>query len=189
MLDGHTDTVPDILGRLGAPISLAIFTEGNHFPTLLGGEIIDRFRAWARAQTQYAELAMDNIAVVTLPQPMIVGMLLGGGLSLGNLTIEVSRASGFYPDIVMAGAAPLTQLRRASLVEAEARIFARNRGPSLLVLLRLCAMVMVPGAEKFFSTIAMAQAIDPLRASAAKPFRNSFSEPFARSIRATASRR
>ena len=48
-------------------------------------------------------------------------MLLGGGLSLGNLTIEVSRASGFYPDIVMGGAAPLKQLRKASLVEAESR--------------------------------------------------------------------
>ena len=64
---------------------------------------------------------------------MIVGMLLGGGIAFGNLTIEVSRASGFYPDIVMAGAAPLTQLRKASIVEAEARIFARNRGLSPLV--------------------------------------------------------
>ena len=54
---------------------------------------------------------------------------------------------------------------------------------------KLCAMVTVPGAEKLFSTIAMAETIDPVRASAAKPFRNSFSEPFARSIRATASRR
>jgi hypothetical protein len=26
-LDGHTDTVPDIVGRLGVPIDLAIFTE------------------------------------------------------------------------------------------------------------------------------------------------------------------
>ena len=107
MLDGHTDTVPDILGRLGAAIGLAIFTEGNPFPALLGGEIIEPFRAWARTQTPYAGLALDNIVVVTLPQPMIVEMLLGGGLSLGNLTIEVSRASGFHPDIVMGGAAPL----------------------------------------------------------------------------------
>jgi hypothetical protein len=131
-LDGHTDTVPDIIGRLGAPIGLAIFTEGNHFPALLGGEIIEPFRAWARAQPQHAELPLDNIVIVTLPQPMIVGMLLGGALSLGNLTIEVSRTSGFYPDIVMGGAAPLSQLRRASLVEAAARVFAQNRGLSLL---------------------------------------------------------
>jgi accessory colonization factor AcfC len=268
-LDGHTDTVPDIVGRLGAPIGLAIFTEGNHFPTLLGGEIIEPFRAWARAQAAYAGLALDNIVVVTLPQPMIVRMLLGGGLSLGNLTVEVSRASGFYPDIVMGGAAPLTQLHKASLIEAEARVFARNRGLSLLVaagnplhiqslddltrpgvrivmasesepgarhqyisalealigqeatksiltretvtfpgrlgiqhrdvlqaiagrdadvgvifhhLARyfaatypdLCAMVTVPGAEKFSSTIAMAQAIDPLRAPAATAFSEFF---------------
>jgi Bacterial extracellular solute-binding protein len=132
-LDGHTDTVPDIVGRLGAPIGLAIFTEGNHFPALLGGEIIEPFRAWARAQSQYAGLALDNIVVVTLPQPLIVGMLLGGGISLGNLTLEASRASGFYPDIVMGGAAPLTQLRKARIIGPEARIFARNRGFSLLV--------------------------------------------------------
>jgi hypothetical protein len=73
------------------PIGLAIFTEGNHFPVLLGGEIIEAFRAWARAQAQYAGLALDNIVIVTLPQPMIVGMMLGGSLALGNLTIEVSR--------------------------------------------------------------------------------------------------
>jgi len=268
-LDGYTDTVPEIVGRIGAPIGLAIFTEGNHFPALLGGEIIVRFRAWARAQAAYAGLALDNIVVVTLPQPMIVGMLLGGGLSLGNLTIEVSRASRFYPDIVMGGAAPLTQLRRASLVEAEARVFARSRGLSLLVAAgnpvniqsledlarsgirivmasesepgarhqyisalealigqeatksilthetvtfpgrlgiqhrdvlqaiagrdadvgiilhhlaryfaatypELCAMVTVPGAEKFSSTIAMAQINDPLRAPAAKAFAEFF---------------
>ena len=64
---------------------------------------------------------------------MIVGMLLGDGLSLGNLTIEVSRASGFYPDIVMGGTAPLKQLHKASIIEAKARVFARNRGLSLLV--------------------------------------------------------
>ena len=34
----------------------------------------------------------------------------------------------------------------------------------------LCAMVTVPGAEKFSSTIAMAETIDPLRAPAAKAF-------------------
>jgi len=268
-LDGHTDTVPDIVGRLGAPIGLAIFTEGNHFPALLGGEIIEPFRVWARAQAHYAGLALDNIVVVTLPQPMIVGMLLGGGISLGNLTIEVSRASGFYPDILMGGAGPLTQLRKASIVEAEARVFARHRGLSLLVpagnplgvhslddLVRpairivmasesepgarhqyisalealigreatrsilsnetvtfpgrlgiqhrdvlqaiagrdadvgiifhhlaryfaatypeVCAIVTVPGAEKFSSSIAMAQTADPLRAPAAKAFSKFF---------------
>jgi ABC-type molybdate transport system substrate-binding protein len=132
-LNGHTDTVPDIVGRLGRPIDLAIFTEGNHFPALLGGEIIEPFRAWARAQRGYAALALENITVVTLPQPMIVGILVGGGISLGNLTLEVGRASGFYPDIIMGGAAPLAQLHKGSIVAATARVFARNRGFSLVV--------------------------------------------------------
>jgi hypothetical protein len=132
-LDGHTDTVPNIVGRLGAPIGLAIFTEGNHFPALLGGDIIESFRVWVRNQAQYASLALDNIVIATLPQPVIVGMLLGGGIALGNLTLEVSRASGLYPDIVMGGATPLMQLRKAGIVAAEARVFARNRGMSLLV--------------------------------------------------------
>jgi hypothetical protein len=26
---GHTDTVPDVVGRIGTPLSLVIFTEGN----------------------------------------------------------------------------------------------------------------------------------------------------------------
>ncbi len=132
-LNGHTDTVPDIVGRLGSPISLAIFTEGNHFPALLGAEIIEPFRAWAKSQAQSAAFSLENIVVVTLPQPIIVAMLLEGGVSFGNLTLEVSRASGFYPDIVMGGTAPLAQLRKASIVEPEACVFARNRGLALLV--------------------------------------------------------
>jgi hypothetical protein len=132
-LDGHTDTVPDIVGRLGVPIDLAIFTEGNHFPALLGGDIIEPFRNWARAQPRYAGLALDNFVVVTLPQPMIVGMLLGHGIAFGNMTLAVGRASGFYPDIVMGGAAPLVRLHQAAIVAGDARVFARNRGLSLLV--------------------------------------------------------
>jgi Bacterial extracellular solute-binding protein len=132
-LDGHTDTIPDIVGRLGVPIDLAIFTEGNHFPALLGGDIIEPFRNWARTQPRYAGLAFDNIVVVTMPQPMIVGMLLGHGIAFGNMTLAVSRASGFYPDIVMGGAAPLVRLRQAEIVTVDARVFARNLGLSLLV--------------------------------------------------------
>jgi accessory colonization factor AcfC len=60
-------------------------------------------------------------------------MLLQHGIAMGNLTLEVSRSSGFYPDIVMAGAAPLARLCKASIVQGDARVFARNRGPSLLV--------------------------------------------------------
>src|SRR5205823_13893454 len=36
---GHTDTVPDIVGRIGTPASLVIFTEGNHLMVLLCDDI------------------------------------------------------------------------------------------------------------------------------------------------------
>lgn len=132
-LNGHTDTIPDIVGRLGSRIDLAIFTEGNHFPALLGGGIIDAFRSWAKNHPDYAALPLDNIVIVTLPQPMIVSMLLGHAISFGHLTLDVSRTSGFFPDIVMAGATPLKALYKASMVEGKARLFARNRGPALVI--------------------------------------------------------
>ena len=132
-LNGHTDTIPDIVGRLGSRIDLAIFTEGNHFPALLGGGIIDAFRSWAKSHPDYAAVPLDNIVVVTLPQPMIVGMLLRHAISFGNLTLDVSRTSGFFPDIVMAGATALKALFKAAMVEGKARLFARNRGPALVI--------------------------------------------------------
>ena len=45
---GHTDTVPDIVGRIGTPPDLVIFTEGNHLMVLLGDEIVGAFPSWAR---------------------------------------------------------------------------------------------------------------------------------------------
>lgn len=65
--NGHTDTVPDIVGRIGGANDLVIFTEGNHFPALLGGEVLDPFRVWAKADSRFADLILDEIAVVTLP--------------------------------------------------------------------------------------------------------------------------
>jgi extracellular solute-binding protein len=131
--NGHTDTVPDIVGRIGGANDLVIFTEGNHFPALLGGDVLDPFRRWAKADRRFADLALDEIAVVTLPQPIIVAALRQGGLKLGNAIIDISTKSRFYPDIVMGGAEPLRQLRGAGLVRAEARVFARHAGLALLV--------------------------------------------------------
>jgi ABC-type molybdate transport system substrate-binding protein len=133
VLNGFTDTVPDIVGRLGAPIDLAIFSEGNQFPALLGADVIEPFRRWAKSQAQYATLPLDNIVLVTLPQPIIVSAIEGNAITLGNLTLVVNRDSGFYPDVVMGGATPLTVLRLAGLIEGRARVFARNRGLALLV--------------------------------------------------------
>jgi Bacterial extracellular solute-binding protein len=130
---GHTDTVPDIVGRIGVPPSLVIFTEGNHLMVLLSDDIVGAFPSWAKEQPQYADLDLGNIVVVTLPQPIVVQMIRTGGIALGNLTLDVSRRSGFYPDIVMAGAAPLRELRKLGVIEPQARFFAKNLGLALLV--------------------------------------------------------
>jgi Bacterial extracellular solute-binding protein len=130
---GHTDTVPDIVGRIGTPSSLVIFTEGNHLMVLLSDDIVGAFPTWAKSQPEYADLDLDNIVVVTLPQPIVVQMIRTGGVAFGNLTLEVSRKSGFYPDIVMAGPEPLREVRKLGAIEPQARFFSRNRGPALLV--------------------------------------------------------
>jgi Bacterial extracellular solute-binding protein len=130
---GHTDTVPDIVGRIGAPPSLVIFTEGNHLMVVLSDEIVGAFPAWAKAQPQHADLQLDNIVVVTLPQPVCVQMIRTGAVALGNLTLDVSRGSGFYPDIFMGYPEPLRQLRQLGVIEPQARFFCKNRGVALLV--------------------------------------------------------
>jgi hypothetical protein len=130
---GHTDTVPDIVGRIGTPPSLVIFTEGNHLMVLLSDDIVGAFPSWAKSQSQYADLDLRNIVVVTVPQPVVVQMIRTGGIALGNLTLDVSRKSGIYPDIVMAGTDPLRELHKLGVIEPEARFFSRNRGPALLV--------------------------------------------------------
>ena len=129
----HTDTVPDIVGRIGTPQTLVIFTEGNHLMVLLSDDIVGAFPSWAKSQPQYSDLDVDNIVVVTLPQPVVVQMIRTGGIALGNLSLDVSRKSGFYPDIVMGGPDPLRELRKLGVIEPQARFFSKNRGPALLV--------------------------------------------------------
>jgi extracellular solute-binding protein len=130
---GHTDTVPDIVGRVGTPPSLVIFTEGNHLMVVLGDDIAGAFPAWAKAQPEYADLQLDNIVVVTLPQPVCIQMIRTEAVALGNLALDVSRGSGFYPDIFMGYPEPLRQLRRLSVIEPQARFFCKNRGVALMV--------------------------------------------------------
>src|SRR5882762_6287231 len=130
---GHTDTVPDIVGRIGTPPALVIFTEGNHLMALLSDDVVGAFPTWAKSQPQYADLDLQNIVVVTVPQPVVVQMIRAGGIALGNLTLDVSRKSGFYPDIVMGGPDPLQQLRKLGVLEPQARFFSKNRGLALLV--------------------------------------------------------
>jgi len=40
---GHTNTVVDIVGRIGTPPSLVIFSEGNHLMVLLSKDIVGAF--------------------------------------------------------------------------------------------------------------------------------------------------
>jgi len=130
---GHTDTVPDIVGRVGKPPSLVIFSEGNHLMVLLSDDIIGAFPSWIGSQPSYADLDLDNIVVVTLPQPVLMQMIFAGGIALGNLTLEVSRNSGFFPDIFMGYPEHLRRLRQLAVVEPQARFFSKNRGLALLV--------------------------------------------------------
>jgi hypothetical protein len=81
--------VLDVIGRVGAPPSLVIFTEGNHLMVLSSGDIVGAFPSWAKSQPQYADLDLTNIILVTLPQPILVQMIRTGGVALGNLTLDV----------------------------------------------------------------------------------------------------
>jgi hypothetical protein len=130
---GHADTVLDVIGRIGAAPSLVIFTEGNHLMVLSSDDIVGAFPSWAKSQPEYANLDLTNIILVTLPQPILVQMIRTGGVALGNLTLDVSRASGFYPDIFMGYPEPLRQLHRLGVIEPQARFFCKNRGVALLV--------------------------------------------------------
>ena len=100
---------------------------------LLSKDIVGAFPSWAKLQSQYADLDLENVVVVTVPQPLVVQMVRSGGIALGNLTLDVSRKSGFYPDMVMGGLDPLQQLRKLGVLEPQARFFSKNRGLALLV--------------------------------------------------------
>ena len=130
---GHTNTVLDVVGRIGTPPSLVIFTEGNHSMVLLGEEIAGVFPSWAKSQSQYADLDLNNVVALTLPQGIVVQVIRTGGIALGDLTLDISRASGFYPDVVMGGPDPLRQLRKLGVLEPRARFFSKSRGRALLV--------------------------------------------------------
>jgi hypothetical protein len=130
---GHADTVLDVVGRIGVSPSLVIFTEGNHLMVLSSDAVVGAFPSWAKSQPQYRDLDLTNIILVTLPQPILVQMMRTGGVSLGNLTLDVSRGSGIYPDIFLGYPEPLRQLCRQKVVEPEARFFCKNRGVALLV--------------------------------------------------------
>jgi hypothetical protein len=100
---------------------------------LLSDDILGAFPAWAKSQPQYAGLDLGNIVVMTVPQPIVVQTVRSGGITLGNLSLDVNRASGFYPDVIMGGPAPMQALRKLGVLEPQARFFSKNRGSALLL--------------------------------------------------------
>ena len=133
---GHTNTVLDIVGRIGVTgPSLVIYTDGNQL--MVPAQQGDCRRVSCPGQERNRNmryLNLDNVVVVTMPQPIVVQMIRTGAVALGNLMLDVSRASGLFPDIVMGGPRPLQrELRKIGVVEPHARYFSRDRGRALLV--------------------------------------------------------
>src|SRR5262245_66438825 len=54
---GHTDTVPDIVGRIGTPPSLVVLPEGNHWMACPSADILGAFPPWASANRGPADPA------------------------------------------------------------------------------------------------------------------------------------
>ena len=100
-----------------------IFTEGNHLMVLRSEDILGAFPAGAKSQPQYADLNLDNVILVTVPQPIIVQTIKTGAIALGNFTLDFSRASGYYPGIVMGGRAPTKALLKLGVIEPQVRTF------------------------------------------------------------------
>lgn len=130
-LSGHTNAVPDAVGPIDGSARLTIFTEGNHFPALLP-VVLDEFPAWSR-ENQGPRINAEEILIVTLPQGMIVDMLLRGGLRMGNAVLSVGLTQPVFPDIVMAGPQALKKLAEAQVVGDDYMVFTRHKGMGLLL--------------------------------------------------------
>jgi len=85
---GHTNTVPDIVGRFGAPASVVIFTEGNHLMVLHSDDILGAFPAWTKLHASPSILAL-------------LGLLIRYGLGLLEHSRSFSSAGQetFTPDM------------------------------------------------------------------------------------------
>jgi hypothetical protein len=158
-LDGLTDTLPDFVGPLDGSAELTIFTEGNHYPVLLP-LVLDAFPAWCRASGA-CDADAGKILIVTLPQPMVVDMLLKGGVRLGNAIIPVGRDQHVFPDVVMGGAEPLRQLADMGILEQHATVFARHRGLGLLLKRDLAEVADIESFRTRAARIVMASESEP----------------------------
>lgn len=128
---GIANTVPDFVGPIDGSALLTIFSEGNHFPVLLP-LALEAFPAWCRS-TGACQIEASEILIVTLPQPMVIDILLKGGVRLGNAVLPVGKRDRVFPTFVMGGRESLERLATAGIVERTAQVFARHRGLGLLV--------------------------------------------------------
>jgi hypothetical protein len=79
-LDGFTDTLPDFVGPIDGSAELTIFTEGNHYP-VLPSLVLDGFPSWCKS-TKACRVDVGKILIVTLPQAMVLDVLVKGGITL-----------------------------------------------------------------------------------------------------------
>jgi len=197
---GHTDTVPDIVGRIGTPPSLAIFTEGNHLMALLSDDIVGAFPSWAKSQARFFAKNRGPAMLVRKGNPLGVHALDD---------IALTRARIALPDATEAGARARYRVAIEGLIgksgadavfAAEAASFPGRLGivhrdlPEMLARgyadvaftqyhlvsywTRLFPnhfeLVPVSGAEQFFIKIAFARVLDPLRLRALMAFEEFF---------------
>ena len=130
-LAGHTNDVPDLVGPIDGSARLTIFTEGNHFPALLP-LVLDGFPKWCAAEGG-PHISSGDILIVTLPQRLIIDVLVRGGLRLGNAVLPIGVDEPVSADVVMAGPAALKRLAAAGVVAGESIVFARHKGMALLM--------------------------------------------------------
>jgi hypothetical protein len=157
-LNGFVDTLTDFVGPIDGSAKLTVFTGGNHYPALLP-LLLDGFPAWCRS-TGSCDIAAADILVVTLPQAMVVGMLLKGGIRLGSAAIPIHKA-GVFPDFVMGGSEPLQGLAAAGIIERRATVFAHHRGLGLLLAKRLAHIADLEGFASGVGRVVLASDSEP----------------------------
>jgi hypothetical protein len=157
-LKGFVDTLADFVGPIDGSAKLTVFAEGNHYPVLLP-LLLDAFPAWCRS-TGSCDVAAADILIVTLPQTMVVEMLLKGGIRLGSATVPIHKP-GVFPDFVMGGSGSLQRLAAAGIIERRATVFARHRGLGLLLAKRLADIADLEGFASGIGRVVLASDSEP----------------------------
>jgi hypothetical protein len=121
--------------------------------------LLDAFPAWCRS-TGSCDIAASDILIVTLPQPMVVEMLLKGGIRLGSAAVPIHKP-GVFPDFVMGGSEPLQRLAAAGIIERRATVFARHRGLGLLLAKRLAHVADLEGFASGVGRVVLASHSEP----------------------------